>query len=107
MNTFNDFQITARLTADAKITKFQNTSVARFSVAVTRTENVNGEEKKVVGFMNLEAWRKNEKVSDFDSLKKGKFLFIHGGFKPVEYEKDGVKHHVIILTASSWESPFD
>ena len=28
MNTFNDFQITARLTADAKITKFQNTSVA-------------------------------------------------------------------------------
>ena len=107
MNTFNDFQITARLTADAKITKFQNTSVAHFSVAVTRTENVNGEEKKVVGFMNLEAWRKNEKVSDFDSLRKGQCLFIHGGFKPVEYEKDGVKHHVIIHTASSWESPFD
>ena len=38
---------------------------------------------------------------------KGQCLFIHGGFKPVEYEKDGVKHHVIILTASSWESPFD
>ena len=103
MITFNDFKITGRITADAKINKFQNTSVARFGIAVTHKETVNGEEKKTVAFLNIEAWRKNEKTADFDSLKKGKLLTIDGWFKPEEYEKDGAKHQVITLRALRWE----
>ena len=103
MKTSNNFQISFLITADAKVNKFQTTSVARFGIAVTRKETVNGEEKKSVAFMNFEAWRKNENAADFDTLKKGKLITVEGYFKPEEYEKNGEKRQVIVFTATKWE----
>lgn len=103
MKTQNNFQITGRIGQDAKINQFATASVARFGLAVTRKETVNGEEKKTTAFLNMEAWRKNENSADFQQLKKGQFITIEGYFKPEEYEKDGVKHQVVVMTATKWE----
>lgn len=104
MNTQNNFQITGRITADAKVNQFATASVARFGLAINRKETVNGTEKKTTAFMNFEAWRKNENAADFQQLKKGQLVTIEGYFKPDEYEKDGVKHQIIIMTATKWEA---
>ena len=81
----NNFAVTGFIGKDAEIRQFTNSSVARFSLAVRRTEK-RGEEQeevRVSAFMNVEAWRKNNSAS-FELLKKGTIFVATKFYEPVE-----------------------
>ena len=67
----NNFVVTGFIGKEAEIRKFTNASVARFSIAVGRSEKNGDEDVRVSAFMNVEAWRKNENTSSFEILTKG------------------------------------
>ena len=66
----NSFAVTGFVGKDAEIRQFTTASVARFSLAVSRTEKTGDDTTRVSAFMAVETWRKNESAS-FDLLKKG------------------------------------
>ena len=97
----NTFAVSGFVGRDAEIRQFANTSVARFSLAVGRTEKSGDESTRISAFMNIEAWRKNEKSESFDILTKGSLITVEGHFKPEEWpDADGVKHNRVILVAT-------
>ena len=57
----NSFAVTGFVGKDAEIRQFANTSVARFSMAVSRQEKNGDDSNRISAFINVEAWRKNEK----------------------------------------------
>ncbi len=96
----NSFVVTGFVSKDAEIRQFATSSVARFSLAIGRSEKNGEENARVSAFMNIEAWRKNENTSSFDTLKKGTMLTVEGYFKPEEWTDDqGVKHNRIVMVA--------
>ena len=97
----NNFVVTGFVGKDAEIRQFTNASVARFSLAINRTEKNGEENNRTSAFMNIEAWRKNEKSESFDILTKGSLITVEGHFKPEEWtDADGVKHNRVILVAT-------
>ena len=100
MKSVNNFAVTGFVGQDAKINKFENTSVARFGLCIARTEKVNGEDKRKSAFLNIEMWRRNENSISFDLLKKGNRITVEGYFKPEEFEKDGQNRQVITFVAT-------
>ena len=97
----NTFAVSGFVGRDAEIRQFANTSVARFSLAVGRTEKSGDESTRISAFMNIEAWRKNEKADSFDVLTKGSLITVEGYFKPEEWtDGDGVKHNRVTLVAT-------
>ena len=95
----NTFAVTGFVGKDAEIRQFTNASVARFSLAINRTEKNGEENNRTSAFMNIEAWRKNENTSSFDRLTKGYF-------KPEEWtSEDGVKHNRVVLVANKFYEP--
>ena len=102
MQNNNIFQISGFIAQDAQIRQFTTASVARFPLAVARTEKQEGEEKRVSAIMRIECWRKNESTADFELLANGNRVAIDGLLKPEEWtDKDGVKHNHVILVAKS------
>ena len=116
----NNFAVTGFIGRDAEIRQFTTASVARFSLAIGRTEK-NGEETtrtsafmnieawrknentRTSAFMNIEAWRKNENRDSFDRLTKGTMITVEGHFKPEEWQDaDGVKHNRVVLVANKF-----
>ena len=67
----NSFVVSGFVSKDAEIRQFANTSVARFSMAISRQEKNGEENSRISAFINVEAWRKNEKTESFDQLTKG------------------------------------
>ena len=99
----NSFVVSGFVGKDAEIRQFANTSVARFSMAISRQEKNGEENSRISAFINVEAWRKNEKSESFDQLTKGTLITVEGYFKPEEWtDKDGVKHNRIIMVATSF-----
>lgn len=99
----NSFVVSGFVGKDAEIRQFANTSVARFSMAISRQEKNGEENSRISAFINVEAWRKNEKTESFDQLTKGTLITVEGYFKPEEWtDKDGVKHNRIIMVATSF-----
>lgn len=80
----NSFAVTGFIGKDAEIRQFTTASVAKFSLAVGRTETIGKETKRVSAFMAVEVWRKNESAS-FELLKKGQMITVRGYFKPEEW----------------------
>lgn len=104
----NNFAVTGFVGKDAEIRQFTNSSVARFSMAVSRQEKNGEEANHVSAFMNFECWRKNENTGSFDQLTKGTRLTVEGYFKPEEWvDKDGVKHNRIVMVAVKLYPPTD
>ena len=102
----NTFAVTGFVGKDAEIRQFTNASVARFSLAINRTEKNGEENNRTSAFMNIEAWRKNENTSSFDRLVKGALLTVEGYFKPEEWtSEDGVKHNRVVLVANKFYEP--
>lgn len=103
----NSFVVSGIVGKDAQIRQFTTSSVARFSLAVSRTEKNGEETSRVSAFMAVEAWRKNENADSFDRLVKGARLTIEGFFKPDEWEDaEGVKHNRILMVANRfYETP--
>ena len=99
----NSFAVTGFVGKDAEIRQFANTSVARFSMAVSRQEKNGDDSNRISAFINVEAWRKNEKTDSFENLTKGTLLTVEGYFKPEEWtDKVGVKHNRVVMVESSW-----
>ena len=93
----NSFAVTGFVGKDAEIRQFANTSVARFSMAVSRQEK-NGDDSN-----RISAFIKNEKTDSFENLTKGTLLTVEGYFKPEEWtDKEGVKHNRIVMVATSF-----
>lgn len=105
----NNFAVTGFIGKDAEIRQFASSSVARFSLAVGRTEK-RGEEQeevRVSAFMNVEAWRKNDSAS-FELLKKGTMITVEGYMKPEEWTgTDGVKRNCIVFVATKFYEPVE
>ena len=102
----NTFAVTGFVGKDAEIRQFTTASVARFSLAINRTEKNGEENNRTSAFMNIEAWRKNENLSSFDRLTKGAMITVEGYFKPEEWtSEDGVKHNRVVLVANKFYEP--
>ena len=82
----NNFAVTGFVGKDAEIRQFTTASVARFSLAIGRSEK-NGEEN--------------------NRLTKGSMLTVEGYFKPEEWsDQEGVKHNRVLLVATKfYETP--
>lgn len=103
----NSFAVTGFVGQDAEVRQFSTASVARFSLAIGRTEKRDEEEVRVSSFINVEAWRKNESAS-FELLKKGTMLTIEGYFKPEEWiDRDGNKRNRTVLVATKVYEPVE
>ena len=99
----NNFAVTGFIGRDAEIRQFTTASVARFSLAIGRTEKNGEETTRTSAFMNIEAWRKNENRDSFDRLTKGTMITVEGYFKPEEWQDaDGVKHNRVVLVANKF-----
>ena len=100
MKSVNSFEVTGFIVNDAKVNKFENASVARFGLAIARTEGKDDNKKRVSAILNVEIWRSNKNTADLDLLKKGNRITVKGFFKPDEYENDGktVSHIVFAGT---------
>ena len=102
----NSFAVTGFVGKNAEIRQFTTASVARFSLAISRTEKNGEENSRVSAFINVEAWRKNENASSFDKLIKGAMLTVRGYFRPdIWIDQDGVKHQRVLLVANDLETP--
>ena len=99
----NNFAVTGFIGRDAEIRQFTTASVARFSLAIGRTEKNGEDTTRTSAFMNIEAWRKNENRDSFDRLTKGTMITVEGYFKPEEWQDaDGVKHNRVVLVANKF-----
>ena len=87
-NVENSFAVTGFIGKDAEIRQFTSASVAKFSLAVGRTETIGKEAK-------------NESAS-FELLKKGQMLTVHGYFKPEEWSDDKGKHNRMVMVATEF-----
>ena len=104
----NSFAVTGFVGKDAEIRQFANTSVARFSMAVSRQEKNGDDSNRISAFINVEAWRKNEKTDSFENLTKGTLLTVEGCFKPEEWtDKVGVKHNRVVMVAVKFYPPIE
>ena len=99
----NNFVVTGFVGKDAEIRQFSTASVARFSLAVGRTEKNGEETTRTSAFMNIEAWHKNENAASFDKLTKGAMITVEGYFKPEEWQdNEGVKSNRVLLVANKF-----
>ena len=99
----NSFVVSGFVGKDASIHQFSTASVARFPLAISRTEKSGDETIRTSAFLNIEAWRKNENTSSFDRLVKGVLLTIEGYFKPEEWQdSNGVKHNRVVFVATKF-----
>lgn len=88
MKSVNSFEITGFVVNDAVRNEFKNATVARFGLAIARTEGKGENKKRTSAILNVEIWRSNKNAADLDLLKKGNRLTVKGFFKPEEYTKD-------------------
>ena len=99
----NNFAVSGFVGNNAEIRQFATSSVARFSLAISRQEKNGEETTRVSAFMNFEAWRKNENAEAFSQLTKGTLLTVEGYCKPEECtDKDSVKHNRIVMLATKF-----
>ena len=99
----NSFVVSGFVGKDASIHQFSTASVARFPLAISRTEKPGDETTRTSAFLNIEAWRKNENTSSFDRLVKGALLTIEGYLKPEEWQdSNGVKHNRVVFVATKF-----
>lgn len=89
MKSVNSFEVTGFIVNDANVNKFDNAAVARFGLAIARTEGKDDKKKRTSAILNIEIWRSNKNAADLDLLKKGQRITVKGFFKPEEYTKDG------------------
>lgn len=104
----NQFSVSGFIGQDATVRSFEKSSVARFSLAVSKGEkDKGGKTQYTSAFVAIEAWRKNENLASFDLLKKGQMLTVNGYFKPEQWTaEDGtVKNRVILVAVKFFATP--
>ena len=109
----NNFSLTAFVATNPEIRSFATCSVARFAVSVSKLQkdsngntvtDSEGKVKRTSALLNIEAWRKNDNVKDFDIIKKGALLDFKGYFSPEEWvNTEGVNKNRVSLIANSFD----
>ncbi len=105
-NFKNNFAISGFVATDAKTNQFQNATVARCAISVSRQEKVGEETQRKSALLNIEAWRKNSNTKELDLLKKGTLVTVEGYLRPEEWEETNtetgevVKHNRIVFAAT-------
>ena len=102
----NNFQVTGFVGKDADIRSFENSAVARFSLAVSHGQKTGEETTYTSAFLQTEIWRKSADCKTFELLKKGTHLTIEGYFKPEEWtdaETGAKRHHLILVATKAYE----
>ena len=96
----NSFAISGFVGKDADIRQFENASVARFAIVIRHGEK--DSQDSASAFLSVETWRKNDKTSDFNLIKKGKMITLEGFFKPEEWTdaETGAKRNRVVLVAT-------
>lgn len=97
----NSFVVSGFVANEAQVRNFETASVARFSIAVSRSEKKGEVTTYTSAFLAVEAWRKNEAADSFDRIKKGEHLTVKGYFKPEEWtdRATGQKRNRIVMSA--------
>ena len=97
----NSFVVSGFVANEAQVRNFETASVARFSIAVSRSEKKGEVTTYTSAFLAVEAWRKNESADSFDRIKKGEHLTVKGYFKPEEWTDSatGQKRNRIVMSA--------
>jgi single-strand DNA-binding protein len=85
MKNVNSIIIEGRLTKDPEKKAVGQHTLVKCTIA----NNRDSKDKKIVNFVNIEAWNANGKA--FDYLKKGNPVRVIGELKTDTYEKDGHK----------------
>lgn len=100
----NSFVVSGFVSNEPQTRSFETASVARFSIAVSRSEKKGEETIYTSAFMAVEAWRKNEAADSFDRIRKGELLTVKGYFKPEEWtdSETGQKRNRIIMVAAEF-----
>lgn len=100
----NSFAISGFVANDATTRKFENNSVARFPISVSRATKekaANGKTKYDSALLSIEAWKKNDEAADFDIIKKGAHLTVKGYMRPEVYtDKAGVEKSNVVFVAT-------
>ena len=97
----NSFVVSGFVANEAQVRNFETASVARFSIAVSRSEKKGEVTTYTSAFLAVEAWRKNEAADSFDRIKKGEHLTVKEYFKPEEWTDSatGQKRNRIVMSA--------
>lgn len=99
MLNLNHFSFTGRLTRDPEMKYLQDgKAVTNISVAINNPRMVGGEWKSETVFMDVATFDKTAERAG--ELNKGDGVYIEGKIKQDNWEKDGVKHSKIKVTAS-------
>lgn len=99
---FNEFSISAFVATVPEVKEFEKSSVARFCLSVSHTENKGDEKSTKTALLPVEKWISNDKKDELKDLK-GKYVGCHGFFKPDTWEEDGKKRSKIIFAVTKLE----
>lgn len=96
----NSFEING-FVASTEVRTFTNSSLAKFSIAVSREEKIGDSTSRISALIGCEMWRKNGESDSFNLLVKGAHLQVSGYFQPQTWtDKDGAKHNRVVLIAT-------
>lgn len=103
----NNFNLSGFVAVNATIKSFENSSVARFPLSISRKDTApDGVETRKSALINCECWAKNADSARFALLQKGTLVTISGYLKPDEYvDRNGQKQQRIIFCVTSVSQP--
>lgn len=99
----NNFSLKGYVAADAKVNNFEKASVARFGIIVKTFDKQDKDKEPETAIQTVETWAKAENATGLKDIRKGAFVSVSGFFKAESYEKDGKKHAIVKLVATSVE----
>lgn len=102
----NNFNLSGFVAVSATIKSFENSSVARFPLSISRKDTIDGVETRKSALINCECWAKDADSARFALLQKGTLVNISGYIKPDEYtDRNGQKQQRIIFCVTSVSQP--
>lgn len=101
MSDINHVVFTGRLTSDAQVKDFENSSIFSGSIAVNRYNKK--EQKEEADFFNFKVWSSSPKQTEFykANLVKGSAVVLDGTLQVEKWEKDGQKQSRVVVLANS------
>lgn len=101
MASLNNCTFIGRLGKDAETKQVGETSVTKWSIAVSeKYKNKKGEQVENTEWINMEAWGKTGQLVQ-EYMKKGSLGYFEGKFKTTMTEKDGVKKYFTTIVVDT------
>ncbi len=103
----NNFNLTGFVAVSATIRSFENSSVARFPLSISRRETAaDGSETRKSALISCECWSKTADSARFALLQKGTLVSISGYLRPDEYtDREGNRQQRVVFVATSVARP--